>query len=100
MNGVIKIPLPTNEPVMVFAPGSPEKASLKGELQRMLSEEIEIPLIIGGKEVRTGNFADCRCPHDHNHLLGRYHKAGPDEIMLAVEEAKKAWKDFNRGLKV
>jgi 1-pyrroline-5-carboxylate dehydrogenase len=80
---------------MAFAPGSPEKASLKGELQRMLGEEIEIPLIIGGKEVRTGNLADCRCPHDHNHLLGRYHKAGPDEIILAVDEAKKAWKDWS-----
>jgi 1-pyrroline-5-carboxylate dehydrogenase len=95
MNGVIKIPRPTNEPVMVFAPGSPEKVSLKSELSRMLGEEIEIPLIIGGKEVRTGNLADCRCPHDHNHLLGRYHKAGPDEIVLAVEEAKKAWKDWS-----
>ncbi|MGB6864544.1 MAG: L-glutamate gamma-semialdehyde dehydrogenase [Candidatus Aminicenantaceae bacterium] len=95
MNGVIKIPRPTNEPVMVFAPGSPEKVSLKAELTRMLGEEIEIPLIIGGKEVRTGNFAECRCPHDHNHLLGRYHKAGPDEITMAVVEAKNAWKDWS-----
>jgi 1-pyrroline-5-carboxylate dehydrogenase len=61
----------------------------------MLGEEIEIPLIIGGKEIRTGNFAECRCPHDHNHLLGRYHKAGPDEITMAVIEAKKAWKDWS-----
>ena len=95
MNGVIKIPRPTNEPVMIFAPGSPEKVSLKSELTRMLGEEIEIPLIIGGKEIRTGNFAECRCPHDHNHLLGRYHKAGPDEITMAVIEAKKAWKDWS-----
>jgi 1-pyrroline-5-carboxylate dehydrogenase len=95
MNGVIKIPRPTNEPVMVFAPGSPEKVSLKAELTRMLGEEIEIPLIIGGEEVRTGNFAECRCPHDHNHLLGRYHKAGPDEITMAVVEAKNAWKDWS-----
>ena len=95
MNGVIKIPRPTNEPVMVFAPSSPEKVSLKAELTRMLGEEIEIPLIIGGKEIRTGNFAECRCPHDHNHLLGRYHKAGPDEITMAVIEAKKAWKDWS-----
>ena len=54
MNGVIKIPYPTNEPVMVFAPDSPEKVSVKAELTRMLGEEIEIPLIIGGKEIRTG----------------------------------------------
>ncbi|MGD9344944.1 MAG: L-glutamate gamma-semialdehyde dehydrogenase [Candidatus Aminicenantes bacterium] len=95
MNGVIKIPRPANEPILGFAPGSPEKDSLKAELKRMLNEEIEIPLIIGGQEVRTGNLADCRCPHDHGHLLGRYHKAGPDEIMMAVEEAKKAWIDWS-----
>jgi 1-pyrroline-5-carboxylate dehydrogenase len=95
MNGVIKIPCPANEPVLVYAPGSPEKASLKAELKKMLGEEIEIPLIIGGKEVKTGNLADCRCPHDHNHVLGRYHKAGPDEITMAVDEANKAWKDWS-----
>jgi 1-pyrroline-5-carboxylate dehydrogenase len=95
MNGVIKVPRPRNEPVMVFGPGSPEKESLKAELKRMLGEEIEIPLIIGGKEVSTGNLADCRCPHDHSHLLGRYHKAGPDEIIMAVDEAKNAWKDWS-----
>jgi 1-pyrroline-5-carboxylate dehydrogenase len=95
MNGVIKIPYPANESVLVYAPGSPEKASLKAELKKMLGEEIEIPLIIGGKEVKTGNLADCRCPHDHNHVLGRYHKAGPDEITMAVDEANKAWKDWS-----
>ncbi len=95
MNGVIKIPCPVNEPVLVYAPGSPEKASLKAELKKMLGEEIEIPLIIGGKEVKTGNLADCRCPHDHNHVLGRYHKAGPDEITMAVDEANKAWKEWS-----
>ena len=95
MNGVIKIPCPVNEPVLVYAPGSPEKASLKAELKKMLGEEIEIPLIIGGKEVKTGNLADCRCPHDHNHVLGRYHKAGPDEITMAVDEANNAWKDWS-----
>lgn len=95
MNGIIKIPQPSNEPVWNYAPGSPEKASLKAELNNMLSEEVEIPLIIGGKEVKTGNFAECRCPHDHQHLLGRYHKAGPDEITMAIDEAKKAWKDWS-----
>lgn len=95
MNGVINIPRPANEPVKAFAPGSPEKNSLKAELKRRLGEEIEIPLIIGGKEVRTGSFSDCRCPHDHAHVLGRYHKAGPDEITAAVREAKKVWKDWS-----
>lgn len=61
----------------------------------MLAEEIEIPVIIGGQEIRTGQLADCRCPHDHNHLLGRYHKAGPDEIARAVAASKDAWKDWS-----
>ena len=95
MNAIINIPTPFNEPVFSFAPGSPEKKVLKKQLEKMLSEEIEIPLIIGGKEVHTGDFADCRCPHDHKHLLGRYHKAGPKELDMAVKEAKKAWKDWS-----
>lgn len=95
MNGIIKVRYPANEPVYSYAPGSPERGYLKTQLKKMLAEVIEIPLIIGGKEVRTGNLADCRCPHDHNHLLGRYHKAGPHEIERAVEEAKKAWKEWS-----
>jgi len=95
MNGIIKVPAPSTEPVKGYAPGSPEKASLKAQLKKMLSEEIEIPLIIGGKEVKTGQMADCRIPHDHGHLLGRYHKAGPEEIDKAVESAKTAWKDWS-----
>ncbi len=95
MNGIIKVPAPSTEPVKGYDPGSPEKASLKAELKKMLSEEIEIPLIIGGKEVKTGQMADCRIPHEHGHLLGRYHKAGPEEIDKAVESAKTAWKDWS-----
>lgn len=95
MNSIIKVPFPSNEPIYSYAPGSSERDALKDQLKEMLAEEIEIPLIIGGKEVKTGNFADCRCPHDHNHLLGRYHKAGPQEIEMAVQEAKKAWRDWS-----
>ncbi len=94
-NALIKVPVPFNEPVYSYAPGTGERARLKAQLKKMLDEEIEIPLIIGGKEVRTGNLSDCRCPHDHGHLLGQYHKAGPKEIELAVEEAKKAWKEWS-----
>jgi 1-pyrroline-5-carboxylate dehydrogenase len=94
-NALIKVPVPSNEPICSFAPGTEERESLKAQLKKMLDEEIEIPLIIGGKEVRTGNLSYCRCPHDHGHLLGQYHKAGPKEIEQAVEEAKKAWKDWS-----
>lgn len=95
MNATIKVPVPSNEPVYSYAPGTPEREALKAQLEKMLNEEIEIPLIIGGKEVRSGNLADCRCPHDHNHLLGRYHKAGPQELDKAVKEAEKAWRDWS-----
>jgi 1-pyrroline-5-carboxylate dehydrogenase len=95
MNAIVKVPRPQNEPVYSYEPGSPEKAVLKAQLEKMLSDTLDIPLIIGGKEVRTGNLADCRCPHDHNHLLAQYHKAGPEEIELAVEEAKKAWGEWS-----
>jgi 1-pyrroline-5-carboxylate dehydrogenase len=95
MNGNVNVPDPSNEPILSYTPGSPEKQALKEQIKKMLSEEIEIPLIIGGKEVKTGNLADCRCPHDHGHLLGRYHKAGPEEIEMAANESKRAWEDWS-----
>ncbi len=95
MNAIVKVPRPRNELVCSYAPGSTERAALKARLKKMMSETLEIPLIIGGKEVKTGNLADCRCPHDHNHLLARYHKAGPEEIEMAVQEANKAWGEWS-----
>jgi 1-pyrroline-5-carboxylate dehydrogenase len=95
MNGNVNIPEPFNEPILSYGPGTPEKEGLKAQINKMISEEIEIPLIIGGEEVKTGNLAECRCPHDHGHLLARYHKAGPEEIELAVQESKKAWKEWS-----
>ncbi len=95
MDGIIKIPKPINEPVTSYAPGTPERNSLKAQLEKMLKEEIEIPLIIGGKEIRTGHLGECRCPHDHRHLLGRFHQAGPKEIEMAIQEAQKAWQEWS-----
>ena len=95
INGIINVPQPYNEPVLGYAPGSPEKKALKDQLKKMLGEQLEIPLIIGGKEVKTGEMADCRCPHDHQHVLARYHKAGAKEVELAAAAAQKAWKDWS-----
>jgi 1-pyrroline-5-carboxylate dehydrogenase len=95
INALAKVPLPSNEPVYGYAPGSPEKKALKDQLKKMLGEEFEFPLIIGGKDVKTGDLADCRCPHDHRHLLARYHKAGAGEVDLAVAAAKGAWRDWS-----
>ncbi len=94
-NAIIHVPKPQNEPVLSFAPGSPERAQLKSELKRMLSEEIEIPLIIGGKEVRTGNTAKAVCPHDHRHVLATYHQAGAKEVELAIAASQRAWHEWS-----
>ncbi len=95
MNGTVKIPIPYNEPVLSYAPGTSQKKALKDQLQKMLAETVDIPLVIGGQEVRTGSLADCRCPHDHGHVLARYHKAGAREVEMAVEASKKAWRDWS-----
>ena len=78
---------PANEPAYAYAPGSGERELVIKELECMASEEIEIPLIIGGKEVGTGNMGRVIMPHDHRHVLARYHRAGEEEIRLAVEAA-------------
>ena len=94
-NGIVPVPPPVNEPIRSYAPGSPEKASLKAKIREMLGEEIEMPLIIGGKEVRTGNTAKAVCPHDHKHVLGTYHMAGESEVQQAIEAAGEAWKSWS-----
>ncbi len=90
MNGMFRIPKPANEPVRSYAPGSPEKKSLKAKLAELRSREIEIPLIIGGEEVRTGKLGSCVIPHKHGHVLARYHKAGMAEVERAIEAAMAA----------
>jgi 1-pyrroline-5-carboxylate dehydrogenase len=87
---IVTVPFPQNEPVLDYAPGSAEKKALKAELRRLAAAEIEIPLIIGGEEVRTGNTAKVVMPHDHKHVLATYHQAGPAEVKAAIKAAQKA----------
>ncbi|MGC8763393.1 MAG: L-glutamate gamma-semialdehyde dehydrogenase [Acidobacteriota bacterium] len=94
-NNILYVPKPQNEPVLAYGPGSPEKKALKAELARMLSEKIEIPLVIGGKEVRTGNTAEAVCPHDHRHVLAVYHQAGPREVEQAIAASQEAWREWS-----
>ena len=84
------IPAPRNEPVLGYLEGSPEKAELKAALAQMASEQVEIPLLIDGQEVRTGRLADCVMPHNHAHKLGTYHKAEEKEVKAAIAAAEKA----------
>jgi len=80
--------LPVNEPVKSYAPGSSERAELKARLKTMADERIDIPLIIGGKEIRTGQRSETVMPHNHRHVLADWHRAGPSEIDQAIEEVR------------
>ncbi len=96
-NAVISTPKPVNEPILNYAPGSPEKAAIKKALAEMSARQLEIPLIIGGKEVKTGNLGKVVMPHDHQHVLATYHKAGPAEVQQAIDAAVAAqpmWQSF------
>jgi 1-pyrroline-5-carboxylate dehydrogenase len=88
--GIFKVPHPVNEPVKGYAPGSPERASLAAKVKEMAAQKIEIPLIIGGKEIRTGKLGKAVMPHDHGHVLADVHLGGEAEVKLAVEAAAKA----------
>jgi 1-pyrroline-5-carboxylate dehydrogenase len=93
-NASFRIPAPVNEPVLEYAPGTPERAALKARIASLAAEELEIPLVIGGKAVRNGKLADARAPHRHAQLLARFHQAGEPEVQAAIaaaRAAKPAW---------
>ncbi|HBY17900.1 MAG TPA: 1-pyrroline-5-carboxylate dehydrogenase [Candidatus Marinimicrobia bacterium] len=94
-NGIFKVPTAVNEPILSYAPGSPERARLEKKLKELKKTTVEIPLIIGGKEVHTGNLEKCRMPHNHHHDLGVFHQAGEKEIDMAVKTAGEAWKTWS-----
>ncbi|GLH67263.1 L-glutamate gamma-semialdehyde dehydrogenase [Geothrix edaphica] len=93
-NAIFSLPESHNEPILPYAPGSRERALLKAELERQYALELDIPLIIGGKEVRTGKTQKATCPHDHQHVLARFHEAGEAEVRLAIDAALAAKKDW------
>jgi 1-pyrroline-5-carboxylate dehydrogenase len=92
--GVRRIPQPINDVNRGYAPGTPERAELKARLKAMAAEKIDIPIIIGGKEIRTGRTAKAVMPHDHQHVLAEYHLAGPEHVQQAIAasaEARREW---------
>jgi 1-pyrroline-5-carboxylate dehydrogenase len=76
-NGFFPVPIPQNEPVLSYGPGSPEKKALKAKLSELKSQ--------------SGNFGECRCPHQHGHVLATYHKAETKEVEMAIQAAREAW---------
>jgi 1-pyrroline-5-carboxylate dehydrogenase len=95
-NGIVDVPVPKNEPVLGFVPGSPERAQLQSALEAMSRKTIEIAPVIGGRRVRTGNVAKSVMPHDHAHVLATWHKAGSREIARAIAAAREAHRDWSR----
>jgi 1-pyrroline-5-carboxylate dehydrogenase len=94
-NGHRRVPPPSNEPVRSYAPGSPERASIKARLKAMAAERIDIPLVIGGTDVRTADTAPSVMPHDHAHVLADYHRAAPEHIRQAVNAARAAHRTWS-----
>src|SRR5437762_1406231 len=89
-----RVPLPINEPIYSYAPGTVERQALKKKLAAMSAEQIEIPLIIGGKEVRTGDTGTQVMPHRHGHVIATWHKAGAKEVQQAVKAATEAGREW------
>ncbi|MGA6924234.1 MAG: L-glutamate gamma-semialdehyde dehydrogenase [Desulfosarcina sp.] len=89
-NTALTIEPPANEPVFEYRPGSQERKRVKDELRRLRNTQLEIPLIIGGKIVKTDNLGRCTIPHDHGHQLAVFHLAGEKEIAQAIDAAASA----------
>ena len=95
-NAIINFPVPANEPVKAYLEGSPERVALDAELDRQWNTVLDIPIIIGGKEIRTGNTGKVVCPHDHKHVLATFHKVSEKEVQMAIDaamEAHKIWSE-------
>ena len=95
-HAIFHAPEPYNEPVRNYAPHSPEREELRLRLHEMESQQIEIPLVIGGEEVRTGNTFEAIEPHKRSHVLATVHKGGAAEVDRAAAAAAEAWNDWSR----
>src|SRR5438067_3326873 len=95
-HAIFRAPDPFNEPVRDYAPGSPEREALRLRLQEMETQQLDIPLVIGGEEVRTGSTFEAVQPHKRSHVLATVHKGGAAEVERAVAAAAEAWNDWSR----
>jgi len=92
--GIFRVPEPVNERVRNYAPGTHERETLKEEIERLRSQVLDIPMIIGGKEIRTNNLVPIYPPHDRKHLLGHFHKGDASHVQMAIQaalDAKEKW---------
>jgi 1-pyrroline-5-carboxylate dehydrogenase len=93
-SGTRRVPPPTNEPIKSYAPGSPERAALKSRLTEMAAERAEMPIIIGGEDIHTGELVQSVMPHNHKHVLGDWHKASSKHVHQAIDAAREARGDW------
>ena len=91
-----RVPVAVNEPIRSYAPGTPERAALKARLASMAGEHADIPVIVNGKEYRTGDTAPVVMPHAHQQVLGTWHKATPDLVQQAIEASAAARVEWSR----
>src|ERR1700712_3119298 len=94
LKGFFNVPTPQNEPVLNYGPGSLERATLKAALDEARAQQIDIPMYIGGKEVRTGKTLEIRPPHNHKHVLGTYHDGDKTHVTAAIDAALAAKADW------
>jgi len=95
VSAVRRVPTPVNEPVKQYAPGSPERAELKARLDSMAKERVEIPIVIGGKEIRTKTTQQSVMPFNHRHVLADWHVAEPKHIQQAIKAALDARREWS-----
>ncbi len=95
-NGIFRVPQPVNEPVLNYAPGSPERTQVKVTLDEMLGQKVDVPMIIGGEEIRGGELADIICPHDYQHKLGQFHQGNALYVEKAIQAANDAKDEWGR----
>jgi 1-pyrroline-5-carboxylate dehydrogenase len=95
-HGIFRVPEPHNEPVLGYEPGSPERDELRGRLDELSSQRLEIPLVIGGEDVQTGDTFEAVMPHKRSHVLADVSKGGAAEVDRAIAAAGDAWEDWSR----
>jgi 1-pyrroline-5-carboxylate dehydrogenase len=95
-HGIFRVPEPHNEPVLGYEPGSPERDELRRRLDELASQRLEIPLVIGGEDVQTGDIFEAVMPHKRSHVLADVNKGGAAEVDRAIAAAAEAWEDWSR----
>src|SRR5690606_9290977 len=97
LKGFFNVPTPVNEPVNSYAPGTKERALLEAAIKEARAQEVDVPMYITGKEVRTGNRVKLTPPHDHQHVLGYYHQGTKSHVEEAIQgalAAKEKWENL------